>query len=460
MQVEVLAEEVVGTFEGANNGAGPMWCYASPTIVREGDWVFASLWEVGRDVKPLCNTRWQLFRRERRVGWERVQVSPRFDEREPCPILRLPGGRVLLSVNPARSPLYETEDGRCGYVCEPQFLEFDAADPQRAPRVLRPKWDRDYEFTEHSYRGCAADHRTGEVLLLNQTLDEEVSKHRSLPVHSLAWSYRDAGGEWSRRGLLRFPVRGCYPHVALRNSAAYVMAVSDIIEPNPEWRAYKKKVTGRHWDYEFRQLFFTWSPDIKTEEFSPILTFASRDETAGMLRNRDMWIGPDGEAHVIYTDRNVWHPFMRDKYFPDLPITVALKYCRIREGAVVERRVLAERVEDVGGRSKDESPSDPLAFPGKGPLVTDAALHATPDARLFVLYHAEGGDDEQGPGACYLAQLWPKVDEPPLSLPLRYPLHAFFTASERMGTEPSHIIDAYGMGPEPDTMRYAQVAIR
>ena len=446
MQPEIVAEEVVGTFEGADNGAGPMWCFASPTIVRDGSQVFASLWEVGKHVKPLCNTRWQLFCREDGGAWDRVQVSSDFNEREPCPLLRLPGGRILLSVNPATALRHEGEDGRNGYFCQPQLLELDGADPHAPPAVLQPKWDRDYEFTEHSYRGCAADRRTGDVLLLNQVADPQGTGH------SMAWSFRDADGKWSARGLLRFPIRGCYPHVALRSRSAYVMAVSDIIEPVEEWQAFKREVTGRKWDYEFRQLFFTWTPDITARDFSPVLTFASRDETAGLLRNSDMWIGPDGDVHLIYTDRNVWHDFMRDRYWPELPITVALKYCRIRESAVVERRVLLECTEDMGAGCKGEGE---VVWPASSLRVDNAALHATPDERLFVLYHATGGPATGD----YLMQLWPSTDAPAVRLPLRHPLSHFFTASERMGTEPSNAMDLYGLGSEPGTMRYAQVRL-
>lgn len=41
---------------------------------------------------------------------------------------------------------------------------------------------------------------------------------------------------------------------AARERAAYVMAVDDIVEPNPAWREHKRSVTGREWDYDFRQI--------------------------------------------------------------------------------------------------------------------------------------------------------------------------------------------------------------
>ena len=38
----VEVEEEVYTFESADNGSGPMWCYGNTSIVRSGNQVFAS----------------------------------------------------------------------------------------------------------------------------------------------------------------------------------------------------------------------------------------------------------------------------------------------------------------------------------------------------------------------------------------------------------------------------------
>ena len=456
MEIEIVAEEIVGTYTNPHNGAGPLWCYGSPTIVRDGMRVFASLPETGKDVKPLCNTRWQLFRRPDGGSWERLQSNTKFNEREPCPLLRLPRGRIVLSTNPTVSLTHEGPDGIRAYECEPRLLQFSAVRPDAACAVLEPQWDRPYHFTEHSYRGCAADWRTGEMLLLHQTLDDELSRYAHSPVYSQAWAYMDGDGVWCARGLLRFPVRGCYPQVAVVGGAAYVMAVSDIMEPVPEWRAHKKEVTGKQWDYDFRQLFFTYTPDIMRVPFSPALTIASRDETAGVLRNSDMWIDPDGDAHIIYSDRTVWHKFMRDKFFPELPITMALRYCRIRGGAVVERRTLVECEEDPATIGKPGA----TAF-GQGCLVPgDSALHVTPDDTLFVLYHVTGHGASEAATGNYLMQLHPHTNEEPVKLDLQYPLTSFFTASTRMGSEPCDVVDMFGAGPEPDTIRYAQIELR
>jgi len=240
--------------------------------------------------------------------------------------------------------------------------------------------------------------------------------------------------------MLVFPRRACYPQVALRNRAAAVLAISDIVEPNPKWREFKRKATGREWDYDFRNLYFTWTPDIAKAPFAAPVTIASREETCGHIRNLDLWLGPDGDAHVLYLDRNIWHAFMRDEFFRGTPITVSLAYARIREGKVAEQRTLVEHVEGQ---------------PAKALVPNYGAFHATADGRLFALYHVSGGDATGN----YALQLLPKADAAPVRLPLKFPLSNFFTATERLGTEPSDTIDLYGHGPEPNTIRYAQVKI-
>ena len=51
------------------------------------------------------------------------------------------------------------------------------------------------------------------------------------------------------------PIRVCYPNVMLKDRAVYFCGVSDIIEPKKEWRKFKRELTGKEWDYDFRRLF-------------------------------------------------------------------------------------------------------------------------------------------------------------------------------------------------------------
>ncbi|MCS7060731.1 MAG: hypothetical protein RMN25_06145 [Anaerolineae bacterium] len=448
--METIAEEIVASYEPFNNGAGPLWCYGSPTLTRDGERVFCSVPQVVPGAKPLCNTRWQLFvRRDGEPGFRLVQAGPAAAEREPCPLARLGGGRILLSINP-KVRYRETWNTGESWACHPHLLQFDVGAPDRLPQIIEPVWDQDYEFTEHSYRGIAADAIAGEVLLLNIVGHE-----------GQAWSFLEQGGSWAYAGLIRFPLRACYPHVALVNRAAYILAVSDVVEPNLEWRTFKRRVTGNEWDYDFRQLYFTWTPDIATTPFSPILTIATVDETCGHIRNLDLWIGPDGDAHVLWLERNVWHAFMRDVFFPGLPITVALKYARVRRGEVVERCTLERCEEDVncrqGAAFEPIAPGQTADVPMRDPRPTCAAFHTPDGVRAMVVYHLVG---ERGINiGCFVRQVVPSLPDKPVSVQLEHPLHTFFTATVRNGTQPSPVIDLFGLGAEPNMVRYAQLRL-
>jgi hypothetical protein len=113
-------EEVVATCKPPGNGAGPLWCYGAPLLVRQGDLVFAGAMETGDGVPPLCNTRWRLYRRDAE-GWDLVRHAADFREREPCPLSSPGPGRLILSVNPSTEPP-GTEYGPC----DPHLLLVDA----------------------------------------------------------------------------------------------------------------------------------------------------------------------------------------------------------------------------------------------------------------------------------------------------------------------------------------------
>jgi len=156
--------------------------------------------------------------------------------------------RFVVSVNPSTEPP-GTQYGRC----DPHLLRFDSRQTSRAPDVLRPPWPNPAHFSDHSYRGIAADSNHGEVLVLN--IDATTSAQH--------WAFGLADGTFPRMGTISFPIRACYPQVALHDRAARVMAIGDIVEPNRVWQAFKKQKTGREWDYVFRRLFYTGTPDIR-----------------------------------------------------------------------------------------------------------------------------------------------------------------------------------------------------
>jgi hypothetical protein len=421
---EVEVEEVVATCRPPNNGAGPLWCYGAPLIVRQGDLVCVSVMETGEGVPPLSNTRWRLFRRDER-GWKLVRRPDGFRHREPCPLVGLGDGRLALSVNPSTEPP-GTQYGRC----DPHLLVFDTRRIDEAPVALRPAWPKGVHFTDHSYRGIAADAARGEVLVLN--IDATTSLQH--------WAFGSSDGGFSRTGAIAFPIRACYPQVTLRDRAAHVMAIGDIVEPNASWRAFKKQKTGRAWDYVFRRLFYTMTPDITRTDFAPPLEVDTVEATAGHITNLDLRVGPGGTAHLLYLKTDLT-PTLRNAFFPGRPIVTTLEHVEIEAGKVARRTTLA-----AGGEGARETPHY-------------ARFHVTEDGTLWVVEFVTSVRD--GGRSFVENRIFPirpgGSASPAVSLALKTPLSTFFTAPERGGSRPSNTLDLFGTGGDGQTLRYARV---
>lgn len=434
----VELEEIVYSFEPADNGAGPMWCRGSTCLARVGEDVFASGLETIPEAKPLNNCRWMLFHRGPQ-GWKRVRTDTAGRTREPAPLIILPGGRVFLSANPT---LVKDPQAYAG-PARPELLEFTVADLAAAPQTHIPVWDGLPKFTEHSYRSFAADGRAGELILF-QNIDYTHAE----------WTFRDREGRWSAQGRLKWPwgadyakpepIRVCYPNVALQNRAVHFCGVSDIIEPNPAWREFKKQLTGREWDYDFRRLFYTWTPDLTKTPFAPWVEVASREQTCGWIMPEDLWVAPDGAVFVIWTERAI-DERLRAKFFPDAMQSHALNLALLRDGKVLRRHTLIEARE--GG---------PHEIPGS------ARFQVTPDNRLWVISYVSGTDKS---GSAVSENRLMAIDAqgkagPPVRVPLQKPFTSFFTATVRAGSGPSAWLDLLGhQAGESQTISYARIRL-
>jgi hypothetical protein len=434
----VEIEEEVYTHEPADNGAGPMWCSGSTCLTRIGPDAFASGLETLKDAKPLNNCRWMLFRRGA-TGWDRVRVDEAGRTREPCPVATLRDGRLFLSSNPTLAPRGQSGGGPA----RPEVLQFSAVDPKAPPEVLLPGWSGKPAFTEHSYRSFAADGPGGELILF-----------QNVGYTHAEWSFRDKGGQWSAQGRLVWPwgadyekpepIRVCYPNVALKNRAVYFCGVSDIIEPRRAWREFKKQLTGRDWDYDFRRLFFTWTPDITREKFRDWVEIASREETCGWISPGDLWVAPDDSVHVLWTERAL-DERLRAKFFPAAKQRHALNYAVVREGRVTRRRTLAEGGDGLSGE-----------------IPSGGRFQVTPDNRLFVFYYAAGrGVDGKPLSENRLMEVLPGDQaSPPVRVPLKNPFTSCFTATVRGGSPPSNTLDLLGLrAGAPQTISYARVRL-
>jgi len=434
----VEVEEDVYRYEPADNGAGPLWCQGSTCLVRAGDGLFASGLETIKGAKPLNNCRWMLFHRGEQ-GWQKTLSDPSGRTREPCPMVAFPDGRLFLSVNPTLNVDPNTYSGPA----RPEVLQFAARDAGKAERTLLPVWSGKPKFTEHSYRSFAADGPNREMILL-----------QNIGYTHAEWSFFDREGRWSAQGQLKWPwgadyvkpepIRTCYPNVALENREVHFCGVSDIIEPNPEWRAYKKQLTGRDWDYDFRRLFYTWSPDITKGQFEPWVEIASREKTCGWINPGDLWVAPNGDVHILWTERAL-DERLRQKFFPNEKQSYALNYAVLRKAKVVSRGTLLVAEE---GKSNER--------PGRG------RFQITPDNRLFVFFYVSGSDSSgKSISENRLLEILPDGSASnSVPVPLRRPFTDFFTATVRAGSPPSKTLELLGTRQGSNaTISFARIRI-
>lgn len=418
----VEIEEEVYRYEPANNGAGPMWCHGSTCLARIGDNVFASGLETLPDAKPLNNCRWMLFQRKGN-GWEKTCFDPSGRTREPCPLAGFPDGRLFLSANPTLVPDPNAYSGPA----RPEILQFASDDPSRPGRTLLPGWSGQPRFTEHSYRSLAADGPNRELILF-----------QNIGYGHAEWAFLDRNGRWSSQGQLKWPwgaeydkpqpIRVCYPNVALRDRAVHFCGVSDIVEPNLTWRAFKKELTGREWDYDFRRLFYTWTDDIARRDYQPWVEIASREKTCGWISPGDLWVGSDGKVHILWTERAL-DERLRERFFPDAKQSHSLNHAVVRGGEVLSRQVLL--IAEEGGSNER---------PGR------SRFHITADNRLFVFFYVSGTDGS-GQAVSENRLLEIRADGTPggaVRVPLNKPFTNFFTATVRAGSPPSSTLELLG----------------
>lgn len=418
----VQIEEDVYTYQPAENGAGPMWCQGSTCLVRLGEDLFASGLETLPGAKPLNNCRWMLFRRGT-VGWEKVAVDPQGRTREPCPLVGFHNGRLFLSANPTLATDPEQYSGPA----QPVILEFEASDSSRPRRTLLPEWSGEPDFSEHSYRSFAADGARRELILF-QNVGYTHAEWSFLNRNDEGWAHGRLDWPWGDDYAKPQPIRVCYPNVALHDRAVYFCGVSDIIEPNPAWRTFKKELTGREWDYDFRRLFYTWTPDITREGFREWVEIASREATCGWITPGDLHVAEDGSVHLLWTERAL-DERLRERFFPDEKQRHSLEYALVRDGRVIQRRTLLAAEE---GLTHEQ--------PGRG------RFQVTPDGSLFVFFYVSGSDLQgQRVSENRLLEIQSNGSvSAAVAVPLHRPFTDFFTTTRRGGSPPSWSLELLG----------------
>ena len=449
----VEIEEEVYSYEPADNGASPTWCFGAPILVRSGETLFASGLETLADAKPLHNVRWMLFRRDAE-GWELQQVDPVDRTREPCPLVILPSGRLVMSTNPT---LVTDPERRAG-PARPEMLVFDAADPQAAPRTLLPEWEGQPSFTEHTYRLFGADAEHGEVILLN-----------NVGYSHKEWALWQRDGTWATGRLMNVASRPGdlhayrpgynwhrfnYGSVVLRDRAAFVTGCVSYANWDRAGEAELEEIlagqTARNRLGSLanrRRMMFAWTPDITTTPFSPWLEVGSTMSNGGWLFPGDLYVAADGTAHVVWYEGPMDRR-LRDEHFPDIELTHAIRHAMVRDGQVVHRATLMEGGEGLGSEL---------------PQSIQPRFHITPDERLFVWIYV-GGRNRHGEPVAENRMIELSADGTPgepMSVPLEHPFRVAFTATPRGGSPPSNTLDLFGIraGGPPTTLCYARVRL-
>jgi hypothetical protein len=220
--------------------------------------------------------------------------------------------------------------------------------------------------------------------------------------------------------------------------------VSDIWEPNARWHAFKlaEDPHAGVWDYVFRWLFYSWSPDISREGFAPPVAVDTVEETAGGCCNHDLWLGPDGAAHLLYSKTNIGSTTLRDAFWPGTPIVRTLHHVIIKDGEIVRRHTLFRWTEG-----------------DTGPSPLWASFHARPDGRVFLLCATATRGEEPGVSN-FLIELDEHYRPTGNTIPVQLaePMGSLFTSNERAGAPPSNLIDIQGRGREGGAIRYVRVA--
>ena len=426
--------------------AGSMWCVGAPIIVRENGIVWASVSMTDPGVPAYCNTHWELWRRQPNKAWEKIRQGPAASEREPCPLFLLNPKSLVISIQPSILFKQVQSGGEQAWYCRPEMISFNPQDiDDDQVNVLSPTFPPNTVFSQHSYRSLAVDAAKGEVICLVMDRNDDYRP-----------TWRDAAGWWHPMSKLNFPIRSCYPNMVLKDRASYAFAVGDIIEFNPAWQAEKSRMLNRKWDYAFRRIFFTWTPDVAAESFREPIEIDSVDETAGWMLNMDMLVDAQGRAHLLWFRRNIQFDFMRDKFFPGQPITDNIMHAVVENGRVVAREALVTRDAEREGRAGAE-------FSWK---FCSGRLHQLADGRLIAIFCRDvAGPSGRMERALFVQELdgagHSTATAVRVQLSREAPENWFFTNTTRGGSAPSNDIDLLGSETKDNqvVLRYIHIQI-
>ena len=417
-QPAVEIEEPVTQWVSGISAAAPLWCWGAPLLVRVGQEVYVSIAEPG----PTREQRWRVWHRGPQ-GWEVLYQADAFEEPEPCPLVGLPDGRLFLSISPHKGP---PGDGKV----DPHLVQL-GADGQSPSVHVRASWPNEPGLTLPTYRGITADAGNGELLAV------------SIAGPDYQASYMDWAGAWHPVTVPPFPIRTCYVSLALVDRAAHMLSIGDMIEPVPEWYAFKQKTQSA--GFTFRRLFYTYTPNVLAEPFAQPTEIDSAEQTAGDIRHLDLYVDARGRAHLLYLKHDYSDGALVQQFLSGQSSTCQLIHVIVDQGEVVSRRVILDGSQSVRVGTSEGAPS-----------CHYARLVVREDGRIRALICATIG----GRTLMLLASLGDTQPAEALEpIPMAHPMMAFFTSSPRSGSAPSNIVDLLGLSANASELRYARIRL-
>ncbi len=433
-----VTDSTIYTTPAANNGAGPLWGFNNSNIARIGDTVWVSGLNTVAGLPPLNNTECKLWKKTGDAPWRQVLTLPGLT-REPCPLGVLKGERLLISTNTTLNPPGKSGGGPA----RPGLWEAIPAEGFAHATISQPDWRAQAgPFSEHSYRSLAVDGPRGEVFILQNVGNSHAE-----------WAFRDASGAWPAQGRLDWPVkeingramplRVCYVVALVKDRAVHLLGVSDVVEPNAKWREYKRQLTGKSWDYVFRNLYYAWTPDVVREPFRPWLEVASQEQAAGGVEPGDLWMDNHGELHMVWTEAAL-DIRLQKHFFPDKKQKRSLVYASARGGEIVRKTDLVVSQE---GQSNDAAHSPRFHISENGDMYVFFYVNAMEGAKRRVFENRIG-------------KLRDGKFEKILRVPMELPFNHYIVSAGRMGGVASGFLDILGThAGEEATVNYVRLRI-
>lgn len=410
-----FTKQPICTNGGRVGNADNMWCSGSSTILRVGEDVFFTHTRLIEERTGWnCNS-FELYASRGGGAWQREYADEGIYQRSPCPILYLGGSLIGVTVNPGDCSEGADAFGPAGvpaYITStPMLYVFDISGPAKPVRRLTLRWDDPaYWFIQHSYRSHVTDTVTGELFFTNEHYD-------CLP-EAICYTMLDKDLRYLRSGRFDVPWRFLYHTMCLQDGEFYAFGIRGIEEPVEEWKAFKRQATGDLFDYEFRNIFLLYSPDIRTGTHREPLLVASRDATCGRVDGHDAAFDADGSVWFLYSASHDQKHCMRDTCFPGLRLEKTLELVHLNKGGILSREVI-----DVSDEQDGCTPHTEYG----------AALHTMPDGSLRLLWSKRSSPaGDTCPDGLYLYDLTAKTsqrisDEAP---------GAFFISRRRLGAQP------------------------